>query len=132
MSARTAAREAGISEARWRQIASGYQTVSGTRVPVTAPAETLARMARVVGVTPPELEEAGREDAATELRALVEAVADTDDAPAEEEDWRIRRIRDMEYLDPGEKEIYIEQIRLLLERAEQRNAAREAEARKRA
>lgn len=39
-------------------------------MPVKAPAETLARMAQVVGVTPEQLEEAGRADAADELRAL--------------------------------------------------------------
>lgn len=70
MSAREAARRAGLSDARWRQITSGYQAVSGTRVPVSAPAETLARMAEVVGVTAEQLTEAGRGDAAEELRTL--------------------------------------------------------------
>lgn len=70
LSARAAARQAGISDARWRQITSGYQTVSKTQVPVRAPADTLARMARAVNVTPEDLEEAGRGDAAEELRAL--------------------------------------------------------------
>lgn len=70
MSAREAARRAGISDARWRQITSGYQTVSGTRVPVSAPAETVARMAQVVGVTSEQLATAGREDAAEALRDL--------------------------------------------------------------
>lgn len=49
---------------------SGYQTVNRMRVPVEGPANTLARMAQVVGVTPEQLQEAGREDAAEELRAL--------------------------------------------------------------
>lgn len=70
MSAREAARRAGISDARWRQITSGYQTVSGTRVPVSGPPETIARMAQVVGVTPEQLAGAGREDAADALRDL--------------------------------------------------------------
>lgn len=39
-------------------------------VPVKAPPETLARMAQVVGVTPEQLETAGRPDAAAELREL--------------------------------------------------------------
>jgi transcriptional regulator with XRE-family HTH domain len=69
LSARKAAEMAGLSEGRWRQIVSGYQTVSkGVYAPVHAPAETLARMARAVGVTPEQLEEAGRADAAAELR----------------------------------------------------------------
>lgn len=62
-----------MSDARWRQIASGYQTISGTKVPVHAPAETLARMARTVGVTPAQLAEAGRTDAAEELQSRLEA-----------------------------------------------------------
>lgn len=72
LSARKAAERAGMSEGRWRQIVKGYQTVSaGVTAPVRGPAETVARMAHVVGVTPEQLEEAGREDAAAELRALL-------------------------------------------------------------
>jgi transcriptional regulator with XRE-family HTH domain len=68
LSAREAARRAGISEGRWRQIASGYQVVSaGVYAPVRGPAQTLARMAAVVGVTPAQLTEAGRPDAAKAL-----------------------------------------------------------------
>ena len=61
LSARQAARQAGISEGRWRQITSGYQVVSpGVYAPVRGPADTLARMAAVAGVTPAELRAAGR------------------------------------------------------------------------
>ena len=68
LSAREAARRAGISEGRWRQIASGYQVVSpGVYAPVHGPAQTLARMAAVAGVTPAQLTEAGRADAAKSL-----------------------------------------------------------------
>lgn len=70
MSQREAARVAGMSDARWRQIVSGYQMVSGQPVAVTAPAETIARMAQVVGATPEQLEQANRKDAAEELRKL--------------------------------------------------------------
>jgi len=43
LSAREAARRAGISEGRWRQIASGYQVVSaGVYAPAHGPAGTLA------------------------------------------------------------------------------------------
>jgi transcriptional regulator with XRE-family HTH domain len=70
LSAREAARRAGISEGRWRQIASGYQVVSaGVYAPVRGPAGTLARMAAVVGVTPAQLRRAGRPDAARALAA---------------------------------------------------------------
>ena len=65
LSAREAARRAGISEGRWRQITGGYQVVSsGVYAPVRGPAGTLARMAAVVGVTPAQLRSAGRADAA--------------------------------------------------------------------
>jgi len=72
MSQREAATRAGISEARWRNIVSGYQTISaGQYAPIKGPADTVARMAQVVGVTAEELADAGeREDAAQELRAL--------------------------------------------------------------
>lgn len=70
-SARKAAQEAGISEGRWRQIADGYQVISaGNYAPVKGPAETVARMASVAGVSPEELEIADRHDAARELRTL--------------------------------------------------------------
>jgi hypothetical protein len=45
-------------------------------VPVTAPAETLARMARTVSVTAEDLRNAGRSDAAEELERMATAPAD--------------------------------------------------------
>ncbi|WP_174545662.1 helix-turn-helix domain-containing protein [Nocardiopsis dassonvillei] len=74
LSARKAADEAGISEGRWRQIVSGYQVVAkGTYIPVRGPAETIASMARVVGVTPEQLIQADREDAAKVLTEIADA-----------------------------------------------------------
>jgi transcriptional regulator with XRE-family HTH domain len=68
LSAREAARRAGLSEGRWRQITSGYQVVSpGVYAEVRGPAATLAKMAAVAGVTPEELRAAGRADAAEVL-----------------------------------------------------------------
>jgi hypothetical protein len=68
ISAREAARRAGLSEGRWRQISGGYQVVSpGVYAQVRGPAATLARMASVVGVTPAQLRGAGRDDAAQVL-----------------------------------------------------------------
>src|ERR1700739_1414509 len=64
-SPREPARRAGISEGRGRQIAGGYQVVSpGVYAHVRVPAATLARMAKVAGVTPEQLTAAGRDDAA--------------------------------------------------------------------
>jgi transcriptional regulator with XRE-family HTH domain len=71
LSVREAARRAGISEGWWRQVVRGYQPLKGGgKAPMTGSAETVASMARVVGVTPAQLQEAGRADAAEELRAL--------------------------------------------------------------
>ena len=71
LSIREAAKRAGISYGRWRQIVMGYQNVSpGVYGAVHAPAKTLAKMAHVVGVTPLQLAEAGREDAAVWLVQL--------------------------------------------------------------
>jgi transcriptional regulator with XRE-family HTH domain len=87
LSAREAARRAGISEGRWRQITSGYQVVSaGVYAPVRGPTATLARMASVAGVTPAQLEQAGRADAAAALAAA--PAADAGDAI-------LRRVREM-------------------------------------
>lgn len=71
MSARAAAKEASLSDARWRQIVNGYASVgAGQTVPVEGPAETIARMAMAVGVTPDQLRQAGRTDAADLLLVL--------------------------------------------------------------
>ena len=68
LSAREAARRAGLSEGRWRQITGGYQVVSpGVYARVLGPAGTLAKMAAVAGVSPAELRAAGRDDAALVL-----------------------------------------------------------------
>jgi uncharacterized cupin superfamily protein len=71
ISGRQAASDAGISDARWRQIVNGYMSAgAGQFVSVTGPDETIARMARVVGVTPDQLREAGRPEAADLLLTL--------------------------------------------------------------
>lgn len=81
---REAARRAGISEAWWRQVVRGYQPLKGGgKAPMRGSAETIASMARVVGVTPDQLEAAERADAAAELRDLLaEPVDPMDEAEA--------------------------------------------------
>lgn len=69
---RQAAADAGLSTERWRQITTGYQSVRGGYVEVHAPDDTLARMAHAVSVTPDQLTEAGRAEAADILRELIE------------------------------------------------------------
>lgn len=85
LSGRKAADLAGMSDGRWRQIVSGYQTVSaGVYAPVRGPAETLARMAQAVGVTPQQLEDVDRADAAEELRTLIGHVIRPEGIPSAE------------------------------------------------
>lgn len=70
-SARQLAAKAGISDARWRHVVNGYQPIGrGEAIEVVAPAATLARMARVVGVGADQLRAAGRADAADALDAM--------------------------------------------------------------
>jgi transcriptional regulator with XRE-family HTH domain len=53
VSVRSAAKKAGLSEGRWRQIAKGYQQATKeVRVPVNAPTETLVRMALALHMSP--------------------------------------------------------------------------------
>ena len=75
LSVREAARHAGISEGWWRQVAKGYQSLSGgAHGTVRAPAGTVAEMARVVGLTPQQMEAEGqRPDAAEAMRRDAEA-----------------------------------------------------------
>ena len=61
----------GISAAYWRDVERGYGGRRGQRVPVRASARALAAMARVVGVMPAQLAEAGREDAARVLEEIL-------------------------------------------------------------
>jgi transcriptional regulator with XRE-family HTH domain len=80
ISAREAARRAGLSEGRWRQITAGYQVVSpGVYAQVRGPAGTLARMAAVVGVTPAQLRSAGRDDAARVLAGRMDRKPESDE-----------------------------------------------------
>lgn len=98
LSAREAARRAGISEGRWRQITGGYQVVSpGVYARVRGPAGTLARMAAVAGVTAPELSAAGRDDAAAALlrqQAAEALLRQQEERPPREE--VLERIRAMD------------------------------------
>lgn len=88
-SVRTAARRAGISEGRWRQIAKGYQQVTKeVRAPVRAPVETVARMALAVGLTPDAFE--SEPEVAASMRSaspLPSAPGPEDPAGSERLEW---------------------------------------------
>lgn len=92
LSGREAARRAGVSDTWWRNIVRGYQTVSGTPVPVKGPAETVARMAQVIDLTPDQLRDAGREDAAEALERLAPPPASASQPSAYADDPHISAI----------------------------------------
>jgi hypothetical protein len=70
ISIREAARRAGLSYGRWRQIVQGYQNGSqGSYAEVRGPVKTVARMATTVGITPEQMETEGqRPDVADFMR----------------------------------------------------------------
>lgn len=85
LSARKAASAAGISDTRLRHIITGYQPAGGgSRIPVVAPADTLARIAFSLSILEDELRQAGRSDAADILADTFSQMA-TRDHPAREE-----------------------------------------------
>lgn len=103
ISQRDAARRTGISEGHWRQITSGYQTVApGRYSTVRGTARTVAAMAAVVGLSPEELDAAGRSDAGTVLRTM--QAAPTAAAVLQELDVRITT------LPPTEAKILLAEI----------------------
>lgn len=59
-----------FSATLWTSIENGYQQTSQGAVPYSGTPDRVARMARVVGVTARELEQAGRKDAARTLAKL--------------------------------------------------------------
>lgn len=68
---REVAKQARISEALWRQIISGYESLGeGKYREVHAKPETLARLALILDLTPDQLVKVGREDAAEALEEI--------------------------------------------------------------
>lgn len=98
LSGRKAAELAKLSEGHWRAIVSGARSIAeGVWVPVRAPADTLARMALVVQVTPGELETVGRFDAAEELRTLLQELTHPEPSPDDPE-WLAAITRQLDRL----------------------------------
>lgn len=67
-----AVRLSGVSKARWSTVESGWESRNKVIRPVKAKPDTLARMARAVGISPERLEfEGERADAAVILREIL-------------------------------------------------------------
>jgi hypothetical protein len=104
LSGNKAAALAGMSPARWRQIVNGETIAEGVTVAVKGPAETIARMARVVGVSVEQLRQAGRADAADALLVLTGMESEAEQGESDTPLRRLFRIRD-------EIDALIEQLR---------------------
>lgn len=105
MSARKAADAAGISDSRWRHIVNGYQPAGrGEFVRVVGPADTVARMARVVGVMPIDMRMRGKRPDVSELLAQEMQVAQPVGHGLDDE---------AEGLTPEEIQPVLDQIRLM-------------------
>lgn len=93
LSKREAARRAGISDSRWRQIESGWQTKNGVRQPAQTTAETLEQIAEVVGLDPDELVTLAEVERSTTTKPVPLPVVDTlggaDFTPREREMMRM-------------------------------------------
>jgi transcriptional regulator with XRE-family HTH domain len=115
LSKREAARQAGISEGRWRQVVSGYQRQGDVMVPVNPRRATVVGMARAVGVPEDEaLRAAGLEVFANvgdgvgvrdnvtavltrePVERLIEDIYGDDRIPEERKHEMVRRIRQAE------------------------------------
>jgi len=111
LSMREAARRAGISDAWWRYVVRGYQKVPGD---LDGTPGTIARMARVAGVTPERLEAEGqRPDAAGILREILRREEQAAPAPAEDDEAPLRRIMAMEDLSMDERLAMVALARLM-------------------
>lgn len=117
LSVRKAAPRADISEGRWRQIVNGYQSIGkGVYAPVSAPPETLARMAAVLDLTPGDLRKAGRDDAATELEDLPHSTTPAT-GPTEPDEADEAEIMGLPGLTDDERRFFVEQLRATKARA---------------
>jgi len=77
VSMREAAKRAGMGTATWVQAEQGYRKVTAAvTIPIRATDDKLAAMAFVVGATPQQLRETGREIAADMLQRLINAAPD--------------------------------------------------------
>jgi transcriptional regulator with XRE-family HTH domain len=104
-----AVRLSGVSKARWSTVESGSESRDGVTRPVNAKADTIARMARAVGINPDRLESEGqRADAALILREILRAEAEPPASPAAEDDGPL-----LDDEDPGA--LALEVARLLID-----------------
>jgi len=130
-SIRQIAAQAGMSDARWRQIVKGSMSIPGGGVTqVIAPPATLARMATVLGITPDALREAGRDDAAESLELMNEpvkqggSIAPVSAGGADQDTDEIELILESTSISARQKLVLIRKVLLLRAQADAEDAAR--------
>lgn len=100
-----AAKRAGMSGTRWRQIVYGEASGGpGIKNPVHGNAETIARMATAVKISAEQLTEVGRDDAAEERIKLLREESGQPETAADPkpEDPQLRRLLELWPRIPGE------------------------------
>jgi hypothetical protein len=110
LSAREAARRAGISPTRWSQVVTGHAWRGGVRMPIRSTMRTVVAMALAVQVDPAEaLEVAGMPASPQAIEAVVSDLQARRDPPAEEPPDtgslvdEIERIKNLRGISPKDK-----------------------------
>jgi hypothetical protein len=127
LSAREAARRAGISPTRWSQVVTGHAWRGGVRTPIRSTMRTVVAMALAVQVDPAEaLEVAGMPASPQAIEAVVSDLqARRDPPPAEEPPDtgslvdEIERIKNLRGISPKDK---IRMVRAIVDLYEQSEA----------
>lgn len=110
--AEAAERSSVVKASRWGQIENGYLMKGGEPVPTRAGAMQLAHMARVVGVSPERLSEAGRSDAAEILGEIQHQEAEQNSGYPDPADHRERAIWDMQTVSEADRREIIDLLRI--------------------
>lgn len=100
ISGRKLAELADLSEGRVRQIVNGYKSEGGMMIPVSAPAETIARLGDALDIRPEEFEEIGRVDVADILRGNVTSGL-TEEGDLWLSDLNVHRVALLDWLQSG-------------------------------
>jgi len=101
------ATDGAVSAGYWRDVERGYGGRRGQRAAARASDKTLAAMARVTGVTPGQLNEVQREDAARVLAEILRR----EESAARPDDGQLRAVPSQPHAEPGSpSEVEFERI----------------------
>lgn len=127
LSTREAARRAGISDTRWKQVVTGVAMRGGTTIPANATARTLVAMACAVNLDPTDvLTAAGTPASAESVAAMVEDLqrSRAPRPPVKSQSLvdEIERIKKMRQIPPADR---IRMVNALVDLYEEQAAAAE-------